>query len=378
MLVARLLRILMALAALLTLQPAPPGSGSGGGGSATDNPLAVSLKVLDEKAAPGAVGQMKVFVTEPMPISTGRGGVRFAAFASFDGIALTGTDNATWAAAVVDGPQIDLSIVSPQSTFGLDSSYPIFTIAGHVPASTPVGSTFPFILDPAAITMRDPSGALYPVDGDTAALTVASKAMTIDDVQPGSADVPRGGLVRVLGTNLRPSTEIRFNDTKIAYTKFVSSSEIDVVLGSSARMHGLRIRAKNPDGTEATYYSYQRTFAAGISKDPTFARVVPVFPRRTSTFAYVDLAGDFAGIALQNIESADTVVKAELIRDDGVVLSVKYFVLGSYRYMVRSIPELFGVSYAPGLNVHIHASSPVETMGLSAPGDGSVTPIPPR
>src|SRR5215470_12929526 len=100
--VARLLRILMALAALLTPQPAPaPGSGGAG-----DNPLAVSLKVLDENAAPGAVGQMKVFVTEPMPISTGRGGVRFAAFASVDGIALTGTDNASWGAAIVDGPQI--------------------------------------------------------------------------------------------------------------------------------------------------------------------------------------------------------------------------------------------------------------------------------
>src|SRR5262249_13610301 len=240
MLVARLLRILMALAALLTYQPAPPGSGSGGGGDA-DNPLALSLKVLDEKAAPGAVGQMKVFVTEPMPISTGRGGVRFAAFGSVAGIALTGTDNATWATAVVDGPQIDLSIVSPQSTFGLDSSYPIFTIAGHVPAGAPVGSTFPFILDPSAITMRDPSGALYPIDGDAATLTVASKAMTIDDVQPGSAELPRGSVVRVLGTNLKSSTEIRFNDTKIAYTKFVSSSEIDVVLGSSAHMHGLRI-----------------------------------------------------------------------------------------------------------------------------------------
>jgi hypothetical protein len=202
--------------------------------------------------------------------------------------------------------------------------------------------------------------------------------MTIDDVQPGSADLPRGSVVRVLGTNLKPSTEIRFNDTKIAYTKFVSSSEIDVVLGSSARMHGLRIRAKNPDGTEATYYSYQRTFAAGASTDPAFARVVPVFPRRTSTFATVDLSGDFAGIALQNIEPADAVVKAELIRRDGVVLSSTSFALNSYRYLVRSIPELFGVSYAPGLIVHIHASSPVETMGVSASGDGSVSPIPPR
>jgi hypothetical protein len=372
--VARLLRILMALAALLTPQPAPaPGSGS-----SSDNPLAVSLKVLDENVAPGAVGQMKVFVTEPMPISTGRGGVRFAAFSSVDGVALTGTDNATWATALVNGPQIDLSIVSPKSTFGLDSSYPIFTIAGRVSNDTPVGASFPFILDPAAITLRDPSGALYPVDGDQAVLRVAAGAMTIDDVQPGSADLPAGAVVRVLGTNLTRKTEIRFSDTKIAYTKFVSSSEIDVVLGSCARMHGRRIRAKNPDGTEATYYSYQRTRPAGASTDPAFAGIVPVFPKRTSKFAIVDLSGDFAGIALQNIESSDAFVKAELLRDDGVVLGSKTLWLASYKYLVRSIPELFGISYAPGLHVRIRASGPVETMGVSAAGDGSVSPIPPR
>ena len=376
MLLGRLLRIFLALAALISPNHGstqPPGSGK-----TADNALAISLKALDESAAPGAVGQMKVFVTEPAPISTGRGGVRFAAFAAVDGIALTGTDNATWATAIVDGSQIDLSVVSPASTFGLDSSYPIFTIAGRVAASTPVGSSFPFILDPADITFRDPAGAVYPVEGDQATLTVASRAMTIDDVQPGSADLPNGAVVRVLGTNLTPKTLIKFNDAKIAYTRFVSSSEIDVVLGCSTSMHGRRIRATNPDGTQATYYSYQRTRPAGASTDAAFARVVPVFPKQTSTFAIVDLSGDFAGIALQNIESSDAVVNARLVRGDGVVLSSTTVSLKSYRYLVRSIPELFGISYAPGLSVHIHASSPVETMGVSVAGDGSVSPIPPR
>src|SRR5207247_2362663 len=77
-----------------------------------------------------------------------------------------------------------------------------------------------------------------------------------------------GSGVRLTGQGFTPRTKVRFDETLLADVQYVDSQHIDVVLASPVRMHGLRIKAENPDGSRTRYYSYERTQRQGTSADP--------------------------------------------------------------------------------------------------------------
>jgi len=364
MVLVRFARCSLAVIALLTLAWAPL-------------PAAVfrglSIKILDESAPPGGIAQMKMMITEPKPISTGRGGFSYDGFDSVDGIALISPNDDTFGVARVLAREIELAIVSLSGTYGTTLDYPVLTIAGHVPETTPLGSSFLFTLDPTSFSFLDPAGAQYPMEIAPGQLTI-DNTISIDDVRPGSADLAAGSVVQIFGTNFTPKTDIRFGEAKIGSQRFVSPSQIEVVLGSPARMHGMRVRAKGARET-VEYFSYQRTARDGESVDPAFVSLVPVFPRGSTTTATIDLAGDIAGLGLQNLGPDTAMVSADLLNADGSVLASATFPLGSNRYLARSIPEMFQVSYGPGLRVQLSASAPIQAMGIAVDARGFASPI---
>jgi hypothetical protein len=364
MVLVRFARCSLAVIALLALAWAPL-------------PAAVfpglSIKILDESAPPGGIAQMKMMITEPKPISTGRGGFSYDGFDSVDGIALISPNDDTFGVARVLARDIELAIVSTSATYGTTLDYPVLTIAGHIPETTPLGSSFLFTLDSTSFAFLDPAGAQYPMEIAPGRLTIAD-TISIDDVRPGSADLPAGAVVQIFGTNFTPKTDIRFSEAKIASRQFVSPRQIDVVLGSPARMHGMRVRAKGAKET-VEYFSYQRTAREGESVDPAFLSLVPVFPRGSTTSATIDLSGDVAGLGMQNLGPDTVVVTADLLNADGSVLASASFPLGSNRYLARSIPEVFQVSYGPGLRVQVSASAPIQAMGIAVDARGFATPI---
>src|SRR6185436_6952705 len=63
----------------------------------------VSLKIGNETVEPGGIAQVKLFVTEPKPISTARNRLSLGGFSSFEGIALMSTAGDTLGVAVVRG-----------------------------------------------------------------------------------------------------------------------------------------------------------------------------------------------------------------------------------------------------------------------------------
>jgi hypothetical protein len=363
--VARFVRWSLAVTALFALAWSPlPAAGTFVG---------LSVKVLNESVPPGGVAQMKVTITEPKPISTGRGDMFYGGFDMVDGIALISPADDTVGVARVLGHQIELALHSPSGTYGQTLDYPVLTIAGHVPANTPLGSTFLFSLD-ASTLFSDPAGAPYPMELTPGLLTV-EKTMSIDDVRPGSADLPAGASVQIFGTNFTPKTEIRLDEVKVRSQRFINANEIDIVLGSTARMHGMHIKAKDSGGTTAEYFAYQRTKRDGESVDPEFVGLIPVFPRRSTISATIDLAGDNAGIGLQNIGDTTATVTAELLNADGTLLSTATLDLGSNRYVTRNVMELFHVAYAPGLTVRLSATAPIQAMGIAVTANRYASPI---
>ncbi|MEA2464701.1 MAG: hypothetical protein QOJ98_2448 [Acidobacteriota bacterium] len=366
---------------------------------AEDGP-GLSLRIADEAAPAGSIVQLKVEVTEPKPISTGRGKIKTKGISTVQGIVLMNEGQDTYGLALVDGDELTFAITSPSSLFGTPADYPILGIAGTV-ANASVGSTFPLTLDPSGLGFRDPSGAVYPTEIKNGTLTVASNAVAIGDVSPGSSVVPRGGVVRISGANFTPTTRLQLSETSVLEQRFINSQRIDVVLGQTTNMHGLRIRARNDgkdDRSESEYFSYERTTAIGSSNDPILSKVVPLFAPMTYTMATVDLpvrrssrrrrsvrpshgsgAGTATiGFALQNLQSSAASVSVELLDSTGNPYAINTVSVGPDQYLVRTITEVFGtVSPPPALR--IRSNVPVQVLGLVTDrAAGSAAALAPR
>jgi len=267
-----------------------------------------------------------------------------------------------------------VSMLSRTSTFGTDSDYPILAAAVRVPESTRTETVVPFEIEPGSIEFRDASGVEYQSSVDNGAFTVSQGVISIDDVIPGSADLPAGATVTILGRGFLPSTRIRFNQVVLAQTRYVSARRIDVVLGSPARMHGMRIRAENRDGPRVEHFSYQRTSAAGVTTDAAFRGVIPLFAHRPVLSGTVRIAGRTA-LAIENLQGAPVPVTVDLLSSTGVVLARMTMSVPPSRYVLRAVTELFQVAQPGGATLRVRSAMPVEIMGVQVTPTGGVAPV---
>jgi len=338
-------------------------------------PLGVSLKVSSEIAPPGGIAQMKVKVTEPRPISTGR--MFFHTSLDFAGIAVMSPDNDTYGVAQIDGSQLRFAVQSPAGTFGTNSDYPIFTVALRVPAAASIGSISPVSIGGGGLLFTSPTGTVYPTEMKDGSVTVAH-GISIDDVNPGSADLEAGSVVSIVGRGFCPTTRVKFDNAALSAVRYVDPTHMQVVLMSATRMHGQRIRAENIDGSKTTYFSYQRTTRKGASAVAALQNTVPLFPLRLATQASIDLPGVLSGVALQNISDDRVVVELDLLSPEGQTLATRIKAIPPKRFKVKEVSELFGLTYGPSFAVRVRASAPIQAMGISVDPSGSASPIVPR
>jgi hypothetical protein len=312
--------------------------------------------------------------------------VKVKGVSTVNGIFLMNEGQDTFGVALVDGDDLTFTITSPSGLFGTAADYPILGIAGTIAADARIGERFPLTLDANGLGFRDPSGAVYPTEIKDGTLTIAN-GISIGDVVPGSSIVPAGGVVRITGTNFTPRTRLQLSETTIAEQRFINSNRIDVVLGRTTNMHGLRIRARNDDRddkSESEYFSYQRTTPIGASSDSLFRKAVPLFAPATYTTATVDLprraigkqrsmrpsrgsgpGRGTTGLALQNLNTSDASVTIELLDASGNPFAVNTVTVGPDRYLVREIGEVFGIVAAPSA-FRIRSNVPIHVLGLTA------------
>ena len=339
-----------------------------GVGAQAPAPRVVSLSVSKETAPPGGMAQMKVFITEPMPITTGTGSFAFSAYDSIEGIAVMNAAEDVSGIALVRGTDMAIAFTSPSGTYGLASDYPVLTVAGRIPADSVLGTKYPLIIDDTSLQLYDSAGARYAVESKPGHL-ITAPGLSIHDVNPGSAVVPRGAVVTISGSGFTPKTEIRFKEGKLSNVRYISPNRIDVVVAQQTEMHGMMIKASDPD-SRCTYYSYQRTRAASASQDPVLRYAVPLTPPHAATAAMVSFpapeAGLTYGIAVQNIDTTQATVSLELVDANGLTIASASVDVPSNRYVVRELSELF--TFAPGTaaSVRITSTVPVQVLGAEA------------
>ena len=329
----------------------------------------LELRIGSEAAPPGAITQVKIEVTEAKPIIFGDSHIGWS-LGEIDGVALGSSDSA--AIAVVRDGVVKLSILSPTGSFGMSSDY-VVTLTGRVPIDAPFGARLPVTLDADSLRMFDPDGVMYAAEIDDGEVTVANR-ITIADVVPGSANLAAGSIVSIFGGGFTRNTRVDFGDALLAQVRYVSPTQINVVLAEPARMHGMRVRARNEDGFRVTYFSYQRTRRAAPSAHPVLCYAVPVFPVRAMHAATVRLDRTTVGLALQNIEKTDAQVFAKLTNGDGVAVAAAVVPVGANRFVVRTIGEIFGRRFSAPGTVHLSSADAVQVLGVDIDASGAARP----
>jgi hypothetical protein len=342
-----------------------------------------SLSVQTETAPPGATAQMKVFLTEPRPISTGDGFMSFDEFTGIDGISMASPNGDAAAVAHVIGSDITLNFVSPTSSLGTDDDYPIVAISGRVPDNAPLGTEFPFILTADSIRLFDPFGNPYSVTAKSGSLVVGP-SISIGTVVPGGADLPAGSVVRISGMNFRPDTKVRFDETMLAQVRFIDSTRIDVVVAEPVRMQGREIKAENSD-SRVQFFSYQQTTQSKPSSHPLFRHAVPVFASRQLKDALVTFPADSAvvdhGIALENVglHEANVILRMTGVRKNGAIADASTAVrVPVNQRLVRDVAELFGLRCGTSCSVSVASTDPIHVLGVVAAADGTLHPVLPE
>ena len=339
----------------------------------------LSLRIANEEIPAGGIVQLKLQLTEPKPISTGVASIDTdERFSELEGAAMFGPQDDVYGAALVRNGRIQVTFSSRSGTLGMspDGDYPVLTLALRLSPHVPAGTVIQARLDQAASWFSPLLGAPYDVEVKPGRITVGT-GPSIDNVIPGSAVVPAGGVVTVVGTNFVPGIRIAANETR-SETVFRSPSQVDLLLKEPADMHGRRLRAVQPAGNRVTYFSYRRTARFEVSDNELLAATYPVFPRKEARVIAVEIPplrqGQVFGLALSNGGETPATLVLEALAADGKGLGSKSLVLPPNSRTVRAADEFFAVAEAALWRVISDVS--VQAMGLVAdPEAGAVVPV---
>src|SRR5215472_594232 len=345
----------------------------------------VSLRIPDETEPPGGLLEMKVQLTEPEPILTGGIALEFepAPLGSLEDAALfSPAGDVTGAAVVVGGSRVYIAFNSPDGSFGTGGrDLAIAALAIPVRSDVEVGSQARLSLDPDASWWINPQGDSYGQEVRQGLLTVRG-SLSINDVTPGSAPVPAGASIAVLGTGFQRGARVQIEGVVVSPTHFVSSTRLEVNVAQDTQMHGKRIRVTNADRTLATYYSFLRTVSFGDSSRPLLARTVPIFALATHSEAYFSAfanPGRFSAVAFKTPGDEPADISLEAYSAEGELVGSATFTLPQGRRIAREASELFPeVTLGPGSRLRAVSSIPVQMLGLL--GDdaaGTVLPVDP-
>ncbi len=338
------------------------------------------LRVGDETVPPGGLVQLKMSLTDPRPISTGKTTLNLLDpnfFGDVFGVALFSSTGDVAGAALVQGGQVSARFTSGRGTFGTELDYPIMTVVVQA-KPVAIGTKTTVTINPTGSFWADLLGLNYPGTVKPGTIT-AGGTLSVSNVVPGGGLLPAGSVVKLQGTGFASDTKVAIDVVSPPSVQFVSSTEIDLKLTQAMDMQGARIRVTNKDGSQVTYFSYLRATSFGNSSRALLAQTVPIFSNALAGgFVQAPAApGPYTGLALQNANQSPVNVSLDLISTGGLVLAHSTVSLPSGMRYVRELSEPFGLSLAPtAAGVRITPDVPIQMLGLIVDDTArTVTPV---
>jgi hypothetical protein len=344
-------------------------AGGGGGNTATTS----EVKTLSERIPAGGTVQAKYLLTQPRPITTGGPRVPTYGFAVL-GVSATSPLGDTAGAALMQNGALAISIVSPSSDYGTNLDYPFMTVSMGIPSTTTAGSTFPLQF-PDSI-YQTPTGPVTLTDPKPGTLTIGG-TISISGVFPGGGTWGAGTTISVRGTGFLPSTKI-VTKMRTTIATYISPTEMQFALTRGDTMDSQPITASNPDGSQATFYSYLRGSLIYAPSRDLLRQTDPIFQNITHGVATVGpignlAAGQYTALAIQN-PTPGPVVVSFTHQTSGITTTVT---LPSCTRVMDELGALLGgVTLLAGDQVLVRATSGVQILGLL--GDdvaGTMTPF---
>ncbi|BDC52118.1 hypothetical protein F183_A44330 [Bryobacterales bacterium F-183] len=333
---------------------------------------AIEPRIVSETLPSGGMMQIKLDLTTPHPITSTR--ARFAmdesAFGEVEGVSIFSPSGDAYGVAVVRNGFFTSSLVSPQISLGTQLDYPYLVVATRIKPGLSPGRQFPINFD-AFTLFIGPGGSAYTMPFPHQGVLTIGGSISITNVIPGGGQLAAGATVRLLGTGFNSDTRVDIGEIAISDLTLVSSTELTFRVNQATDLTGRRIRARNDDGSDVTYYSYLRPIAVGASSSALLNACHPVYANAMVTSASLALpaapASGFIGVALQNSTLAPANVEFELVSAGGVTLGRSSIAMPAASRYLRTVTELFSVNPGPNALIRMVATgSPVQLLGIRA------------
>ncbi|HEV3199687.1 MAG TPA: hypothetical protein VGZ73_17405, partial [Bryobacteraceae bacterium] len=325
----------------------------------------LALQVSAETAPPGGWAQIKIFLTTPALVSSGRIVMDFdpSVFRALGTAGVFGASGDAYGAATISGLHLDAQFFSPTGGIGRLRGLPVFVISANLASGAQLGKTVTITPDASQSPWKDPGGNVYSVSVTPGSVTVGG-SLSIQGAYPGGGLRPAGSVVTLLGTGFSAATTVSI-DGVISSASYSSGQPLlSLTLGAPADLTGKRIVVKNPDGAEVDYYSVLNSMSPITLPANGFQGVQPLFPAQAWTVPMAAGFGEFGGgIAIQNPNTLPVEVRLvtyhnccgpESIADDETVMVPPGF-WGIYGGTVRG-------------GVVVTASLPIQGLQLSPCG----------
>ena len=361
----------LAVGLLLAAALAPAGWATVPGGA--------SLRIENESAPPGGVALVQIELTEPKPIPVGELSFRFdrrfvgrifGAGAFSDTFDLIGV-------GILRDQDFLFRFLSLDGRLGLAPDIPILVIALEVDASAQPGTQSLLTAQPAGQGLLNPQGQPYPTEVKTGNFTIGG--VSIDRVVPGNGTIAAGTTIRFEGHGFQPGAKIDIDAALLGPLTWISALEMRAVARESFPIDGRRIRLRNPDGSEDTFYTYT-PLPANPSEVEVLTRSVPFFGKDTFDSARIRYPSGPAGaeaFAVQNEGQGAVEVSLAAFSREGVSLGVATVSLPGETVQSYSVRELIAGA-PPGAvgTLMVRAPRPIKVLGLLAEqATDKVTPL---
>jgi hypothetical protein len=217
------------------------------------NPL--TLQVSNETAPPGAVAQIKVFLTAPASVSTGSIAIDLdpAVFGDIAAIAVFSANGDAMGYANVNGQHADAHFSSPSNGIGLLPGLPVFTVSVPVLANVTPGATTSVTLDPGGSTWQDAQSNAYSVTVNPAQFSVGG-SLSVGNVTPGGGVLPAGAILRISGTGFDAITTASIDGVSVFGVQFVNPGVLQVTTAAPTEITGKHVQVVDSIGSHADYF----------------------------------------------------------------------------------------------------------------------------
>jgi len=308
---------------------------------------------------------MKMLVTEPTPVSTGRPMIAITSGINVVGIELFNPNGDVDGVAMIGPSMISIESITSSGTQGSD--YPIMIVSLLIQPNVGVGAKFPFSLDPSSTWTLGLLGTATMKPIPPATITVGG-SISITNVVPGGGVQPAGTVVDIQGSGFQPGTQVQLANIKASSITVAGPQDIQVVLAEPTQMTGKKIQVTNPDGSQDTYFSYMRGIPLGASSEPLLASAVPIFSSVTYSQAVFASAASttsqFSGIAVQNPNLNAANVSFTLFSSTGAALGSSTIVVPFGNRLMREVSELTGTTPPEGSYVTVSSDLPVQMFAF--------------